>query len=182
MNTPPISKVPALLAVGLLIGLASLGFNAESQSLAHGTRETIDVQYVRAFTDDDGIINSSSRDPDDTGIDPGYDKMVAECVAEVQSGTLVSVEIVNGYPSYSCTFWTKVRNTGDRSVKRISQVIDAPPELRVQPLYAYPCFLLKPGEARYLAYSVHVEQEASPTAAYQFTVENKMEKWWTQCW
>jgi hypothetical protein len=182
VNFSSLGRFPALLVIGLVIGLAGLGLNSESWSEAHGSSQQLDVRFIRAYTNDDGYVNSTSRDPNDNGIDPGYDKMVAECYAIVQSKTLVTVEIVNGYPSYTCTFWTKIRNTGDRTIRRITQVVTAPPELTVTPLYSHSCVTLKPGQYKYLGYSVHVEQSAAHMAPYQFTVENKFVKAKYECW
>jgi len=169
-------RFPTYLGIGLLIGLAGLGMSDQALSFAHGTQENLDIRFVKTFTNDDGVVNESTKDPYDNGIDPGYDKRVARCTAQVVSAGLVTIQVSNGYPSYTCTFWTKVKNTGNRTVKRVQQVVTAPSELTVTKLSPHSCFTLKPDKTKYLTYSVHVEQSAGHGATYLLKIENKFVK------
>jgi hypothetical protein len=87
----------------------------------------------------DGI---TSCDPSETGLDPKphYDKDVARCDAVLrdtdpdQEGEQgVAVAITNGYPSYHCTTWLFVRNTGSIPVLLHS--------VQIGGLAAFPCQL-----------------------------------------
>lgn len=176
MRLSAAARFPGYLGIALLIGLAGLGFSEEGWSFAHGTKENPNIRFVRAFTNDDDVVNELAKDPHDNGIDPGYDKRVARCEATLVSSSLVTIQVSNGYPSYTCTFWTKVKNTGNRTVQRIQQVITAPSELTVMKLSPPTCFTLKPDKTKYLAYSVHVEQSAGHVATYLLKIENKFVK------
>lgn len=181
MSLDTLVRLPAYLGIGLLIGLAGLGMSDQALSFAHGTKEKLDIRFVKAFTNDDGLANESSRDPYDNGIDPGYDKRVARCRAQVVSASLVTIQVSNSYPSYTCTFWTKVKNSGNRTVKRVQQTVSAPSELTVTKLSPQTCFTLKPEKTRYLGYSVHVEQSAGHASTYLLKIENKFVKAEYEC-
>lgn len=131
------------LAGVVFLGSLSTGYALWFKSLTvEGTVSTgnVDVSILRAFTDDDGVINEvsldgddnnapgtqvydrwddlSSADPAETGPDPKarYEKDVARCTAAGGLGVgAVTAEDV--YPSYNCTAWFELQNSGSVPVK-----------------------------------------------------------------
>ena len=188
------AKLIGLIAVAFLISVTSLGLGDDPWShacSADGTYCTCNpnVKFVKAFTNDDGVVNSSNKDPDDNGIDPGYDKDVASCIAEVQDSDKVIITIINSYPSYTCQFWTKIRNVGKKPLSCKSPVMEAPPELTLIEVDPQPCGVLYPGKSEVESFTVHIEQSAQQGGIYQFTIEKEFIeykkkpcwKWWG-CW
>jgi hypothetical protein len=156
------------MLVGAILGVA-LGRPEPVLSCA-GCGGTVGVKFVSAFTNDDGIVNQKSLDPHDNGVDPGYEKMVASCRAWLVSSGNVKVEVNNGYPSYTCRLWAKVRNTGTSSVDYIGRAIGAPKELTVRDVTDPSCNRIKPGGEKYLSFTVHVEQAARQRGVYTFEI------------
>ncbi len=103
---------------------------------------TVDLMFVDGFTDDDGSVDRegyddwdddgvtveqvydawdelSSADPAETGRDPKerYDKDVALCQAMAEGGQSAYVYKDAVYPSYHCTVWFDVVNSGTVPVK-----------------------------------------------------------------
>lgn len=135
----------AFLAIGLTLGFAvtGMGFGLWIQQFSlQETLESgnVDLVFTSAFTDDDGTVDdvlldsqdnasstqvfdawgpSSSADPAATGPDakPHYDKDVARCQALIDG----SVVQDGAYPSYNCTSWFSMQNSGTipLKVKRI---------------------------------------------------------------
>jgi hypothetical protein len=184
----------AAIVLILFIGLTSLGLVESSWSRtcsANGTFCTChpDVKFRKAFTNDDGVVNSFGKDPDDNGIDPGYDKNVARCTAEVQDSDKVLIKISNSYPSYTCRFWTKIRNVGKKPLRCKTPVVHAPPELTMTEVDGQSCGVLYPGESEYESFTVHIEQSAHQGDGYQFEIQKKFVeitkgpcKNWHECW
>ena len=169
-------KVVALVVVAFLISVGSLGWEEGQVSHARGASGTYcaphpDVKFVKAFTDDDDVVNDPKKDPHDNGIDPGYDKKVAHCQAKVISADEVEITITNGYPSYTCRFWTEILNVGDKHLRCGSPVIKAPPELTVFEVNPQPCCVLYPDEWEIEEFTVHIEQISNQGANYTFTIE-----------
>ena len=135
----------AFLAIGLTLGFAVTGMGFGLWIQQFSVQETlesgnVDLVFSSAFTDDDGIVDdplldsqdnasstqvfdawgpSSSADPAATGPDakPHYDKDVARCQALIDG----SVSQDQAYPSYNCTAWFEMQNSGTipLKVKRI---------------------------------------------------------------
>ncbi len=169
-------KVVAFVAVAFLISVGSLGLEDRQVSHAWGASGTYcaphpDVKFVKTFTDDDGVVNSPKKDPHDNGIDPGYDKKVAHCTAQVKSGDEVQITIANSYPSYTCRFWTEIRNVGDIPLRCSAPVIKTPPELTVFEVNPQTCCVLYPWEWEIEEFIVHIEQISKQGANYTFTIE-----------
>ena len=157
--------------VGAVLGLA---FGRSEPGLTCGSScggGSIGVEFLSAFTNDDGVVNNTSLDPKDNGIDPGYDKRVAACQAWVTSSGKVKVEVSNGYPSYTCRFWTKVRNSGHSTIYYTGSVIDAPAVLTVRDVTGLSCSKIKAGGDKVLAFMLHVVQAAHQQAVYTFEIE-----------
>lgn len=155
-----------------LLGLLAVGSFAliDSRGEAWGGGSA-DVRFIRAFTNDDGSVDDPARDPGDDGIDPGYEKSVANCGAVIAAHDRVRVTVVNGYPSYTCTLWVKVYNSGTKDVRQKGVRISAPPQLGVRPGVAPACKLLRRGKWAWWSFQVHVEQAASYQTSYTFTVK-----------
>lgn len=174
------SRLRALIpAAGLVVWAASLGLLDSAWSEAHeawwgGCKSKPEVKFTQAFTNDDGLVNDARLDPHDNGIDPGYDKQVASCSAIVVEAKQVLVTVTNGYPSYTCRFWTEFKNTGCVSLKRKSPVIHSPSELTVLEVGGTPCCVLKPREEALTSFTVHVEQWARQGFAYQFVIDQTL--------
>ena len=133
------------LAVGLTIGFAvmSMGFGLWIQQFT--VTETVnsgnvDLAFLAAFTDDDGAVDdpaldsqdtgtstpmydgwgiTSSADPAATGPDPKahYDKDVARCLASTVGQETGAITKEEAYPSYHCTAWYEMENSGTIPVK-----------------------------------------------------------------
>lgn len=167
-------------AAGLVaVGVAGLGLFDSAWSEAHGVwwggcKSKPEVRFTKAFTNDDGYVNDVHLDPQDNGIDPGYDKRVASCSASVLDSKKVLVTVTNGYPSYTCRFWTEFKNTGCESLKRKPPVIHAPSELTVLEAGGTPCSILKPGARAQTSFTVHVEQWAKQGFTYQFIIDQTL--------
>jgi hypothetical protein len=166
----PVKKL-ALSAGLLLVGVTSVGMFDSSLSCGDNCRRNpFGVEFARAFTNDDGVVNDSSRDPSDNGIDPGNGKPVASCVASIISSSAVRVTIQNGYPGYVCRLWVKIRNSGCRDVRRTTASISAPSALAVTEVSPRQCYVLRPGNYRYEVYDARVLQSAREMTTYTFTV------------
>lgn len=173
------SRSAAIMFIALLTGVANLGMRDERLSFACGTRgevrckRCIGIRFVGTFTDDDGQVDDSVRDPLDTGVDPGYDKRVGQCEARLVDGETVKVKLLNTYPSYTCHFWVKIKNTGTMKLRFHSPSISAPPELSLRVVEVPFDAVLYPGKRDYIGYSILVEQSTDQESVYQFTIENR---------
>ena len=156
--------------VGAVLGL---GFGRPEPGLSCGScgGGSIGVKFLSAFTNDDEVVNNTSLDPKDNGIDPGYDKRVAACRAWVTSSGKVRVEVSDGYPSYTCRFWAKIRNIGNSTIYYTGSVINMPAVLTVRDVTGSSCSKLKAGGDKVLSFTVHVEQAAHQQAVYAFEIE-----------
>ena len=143
---------------------------------AHRGASRSGVKYAAAFTDDDGHVDSNSKDPNDDGTDPSYSKNVAACFAHVINSDKVQVTISNAYPSYSCTIWSRIHNVGNRSLKYKTPTITSPSVLTVNSSLLSGCNVLKPSSKVYQRTVVHVEQSANQNANYQFEIQARFEE------
>ncbi len=164
-----------LLSAGLLLAAAtSLGMFDSSLSCGDNCRRNpLGVEFSRAFTNDDAVVNDASRDPTDNGIDPGNGKRVGSCVASLSTSGSVRVTVQNAYPDYACRVWVKIRNTGCKDVRRQSVSISAPSALTVTEVSPRQCYVLGPGQQRYEVYDVLVLQSAREMTTYQFTIQTR---------
>lgn len=162
-----------VVVVALALTDAFKGNTWEAEGIACACDPEFEIEFKSAFTNDDGKVNSDKRDPDDDGTDPGYDKDVARCDAKVISEQTIEVSVVNGYPGYTCHFWTKIRNTGEEELQRETPVITAPPNLKVEHVESTGPTVLDPDEKAYEGFSIHFEQNTEERASYQFTIDLK---------
>jgi hypothetical protein len=165
-----------LVFLGAAFPFIALGMDENSVSQAcgvcgKGCTGSRNVRFIRAFTNDDGVVNDSHKDRWDNGLDPGYDKNVARCEASIERSDLVWVRVTNAYPSYTCRFWVKVRNTGCESLRCRAPVTHAPAELTVRDETPCRCSTLRRNETAYYEFTVHVEQSAAQNAEYEFDID-----------
>jgi len=133
-RAPPI-RVYALLVFAslLLLGLAQAAWSWRLQILGTINTGQASMSFTGSFTDDDGLPNEPSLDPDDLGncpvggraesscdptgtgpgVKPRLDRDVARCAASVEPQGLIAVVVLsNAYPDYHCTAWFTMSNTG----------------------------------------------------------------------
>jgi hypothetical protein len=129
---------------------------------------------------------------DDTGIDPGYDKDVAKCYADLMeiqnedngnptgnNDLDLNITIVNGYPSYSCNVTFTVINTGTIPVKgphvttlssNLSSAVTCTnnftPERQIEP-----------GQSETFWIKCHVEQSAAENSTYVLELKLMFHQW-----
>ena len=126
-----------------------------------------------------GFTACSTNDPPGT-IDPGKDKDVGSCTAELavpENGgdyEQVIVTIENAYPSYECEVSVTVHNDGTVPARIGALDITSPPEVTVEHIDFLGVVLNpdgSPGDSVGGQFWVHVEQEALQDHTYTFTVE-----------
>jgi len=140
------SKRVTILVMLMMLALLTLGvgYTLWSKSLyIDGTVGTgsVDSIFVDPFTDDDNKVDDLDKDVGDTGTcinDPNTscdpdgsgknvprkDKDVGQCFVEFDAkdptGETLLVTILNAYPSYYCTVFFDVKNSGSIPVKIIN--------------------------------------------------------------
>ncbi len=158
-----------LLTIAVVLALALMGvaYALWSETLSiSGTVSTgaVDVAFQNATDDDDGI-------------DPGYDKNVADCTVELgANGDSMTINITNGYPSYTCTVSYEFFNSGTIPVilNDISESI--PPELTVMQTGPEEGYQLDANQHAEATIAIHVDQEAEENENY--TLSKSF--WWVQ--
>jgi hypothetical protein len=134
--------------------------------------------YGTVDTGEVNLISTSVAD-DDTGIDPGKDKDVADTTGWVDAvdPQIVHILITNGYPCYYVYVHITVLNTGTVPVK-LQDIIhtSVPSELTVEASDSIG-EQLDPGDRRDYTVYIHIEQPAAELATYYFTVELWFVQW-----
>ncbi len=156
-------KLPvSLLVVSLVmvVALAGVVYGSSSNTLTIEDAEGTNVEFIDAGT----------NDPPGT-IDPGYDKDVADCTAQVVSDQVVEVVLTNAYPSYICTFTVVARNGGPVPTRLGRLTFQVPPELTLTEIGGPTDALLDPGDEHTEDFTVHVEQEAQERFTYTFRID-----------
>jgi len=187
----------------LMIALAAIGvgYGLWQKTLTiSGTVSTgnVNAGFTQAYTDDDGRVDVSTKDPTDTGdcrigtssCDPSgpgpdaprYDKGVATCVARVEdNGGTVTISIGNGYPSYYCTIWAHIKNTGSIPVRIQSATVtgtNITTELTAGLLSGTACGTqIDPGDEIQVGGWVHVEQSALQSDTYWANLQVQLVQW-----
>jgi len=162
--------VPAIL----LLALAVAGF-----AYAHWQKTiTIDGEVNTGKLD---LIIVSASD-DDTGIDPGKNKDVADTTITIDPNDpeKAIVTITNAYPSYYVYIHITIKNVGTVPVKLKEIRITAPECIEVEgwdhvgeQLDPYPN---EPYQSDYSA-RIHVKECAEQGATYTFTIEFEFWNW-----
>lgn len=131
-----------LVVMGLgIVGIGYAIWGQQMQVEGVVTMDSMDLNYDKAFTDDDETIDDPDKDildvetgcdatdPDHPGCDPAatgpdpkarYDFDVAYCLASIDTlstGGKIAVHITDGYPSYHCTMWFDLDNDSTIPVK-----------------------------------------------------------------
>jgi hypothetical protein len=191
----------------LVLALAGLGVGFGLWSkllLINGTVNTgkVDAEFFLAFTDDDDVVDDPEKDggltpdngecelfgegscdPKEFGPNPDrYDKDVGLCTAiKSQDGQSLTVTVTNGYPSYHCTVWFDILNSGSIPVKIQSLTLNHPgfteEEVTVE-LSELACGQqIDPDELAQGDVHIHVEQGAAMNAVYTFTSDLLLVQW-----
>jgi len=145
-------------------------------------------------------IEWSSVECNDTGIDPGYDKDVANCSVDIidleEPAAKIHVEISNAYPCYTVVITGVVDNVGTIPVKLIGITLDG---MEIKPCTEYELDLdgggpdlsvhvefvdmeedgtqIDPDKADAFRITIHVLQNAEESATYSFEMEFKYGQW-----
>jgi hypothetical protein len=202
------------LAVVMMLAMLGVGYTLWAKSLyIQGTVNTgtVNAEFVDAFTDDDNVVDNpdkdsgdigrcplplvdggpspTSCDPADSGRDPKprYEKDVAVCRAAIDPDDNQSAEVtlINAYPSYYCTAWFDIHNSGTIPVKVRAVMIDgmavepcqtnafdldddglADVEIHVTDIEL--CQQIEPSEVIQLDLDIHVLQEAPQGESLEF--------------
>jgi hypothetical protein len=126
---------------------------------------------------------------DDNGIDPGYDKDVAKCYAnlmEIQNEDNMNptgnndldlnITIVNAYPSYSCNVTFTVINTGTIPVKGPHVTLNIPDEVTCT--YNFETErLIGSGQSETFWIECHVKQSAAENSTYVLELKLMFHQW-----
>lgn len=162
--------------MSLVIALAfvGVGYGLWSKVLfIDGTVETGNVNAVfdSTWTDD----QDTSQDP------PGHEKHVARCEATIdgEDTQIMHITVLNGYPSYRCTVWFDIMNTGSIPVKvQAYNLTGVPVELEVEQTGLPIGTQMEPeGKARGDLH-IHVLQEAKEyPASYSFSATITLVQW-----
>lgn len=124
-----------------LLGLAYAMWGQQMQIEGVIAMDSMDLNYDKAFTDDDEKVDNPDKDVDDvsTGCDPDdpnnagcdpaatgpdhkdrYEFDVAFCQAAIDNlstGGKISIHVTDAYPSYHCTSWFDLDNDSTIPVK-----------------------------------------------------------------
>ena len=140
----------------------------------------VDVEFDEALT----------NDPPGS-IDPGYDKNVATCYAELveienedegnptgNNDLDLNITIVSAYPSYNCTVTFGVRNTGTIPVKG-PRIIEVGGNFTDAITWAHNMteVQIDPGNTAWFYISFHVEQGASENTVYVLQLKLLFYQW-----
>lgn len=176
LSIPPGLTILAIAGlIGLALGLVSLGFSDRLWSRTRTLKgsvstETLGVEFVHAFSNDDGAVNDPQLDAGDDGTDPGGDQDVASCAVEIDAAGAVIVQIGNGYPGYRCTFWITARNSGRQAIRRLEPVVVKPEAIALGSSAGAGCFTLRPRQAEQAAYTLIIGDRALQNAGYEFQI------------
>jgi len=124
-------------------------------------------------------IEWSTFTDNDNGIDPGYDRNVADCTV-VTTPDKVTFTITNGYPSYTCTISGDIHKSGSIPIKLQNFVYNVPPEITVTPSggFVNPYGVqLEPGGKLVGDFKIHVEQGAEQSKTYTFDISATGQQW-----
>lgn len=136
----------------------------------------------------DGTVNTgevnaefTAASGNDTGIDPGYDKDVANCtvVIDAKDSQKLHITINNGYPCYTCVITYTITNTG--TIPVMVQALTVPNPIPQVTVTWTPGIAvgdqIDPGDSRTGTISIHVEQIAGELATYTFDAEIYLVQW-----
>jgi len=124
------------------------------------------------------LIIVSAAD-DDTGIDPGKDKDVADTVITIDPNDpeKAIITITNAYPSYYVYWHITIENVGTIPAKLKAIIIENPYECLEVDAWDGLGEQLDPGDKGDYSGYVHVKQCAEQGATYTFTVKFEFWNW-----
>lgn len=158
-----------LLTIAVVLALALMGVAYALWS------ETLEIDGT-VHTGEVNVAFQNASD-NDNGIDPNYDKDVADCeVALGANGDSMTITITNGYPSYTCTVTYEFFNDGTIPVILNTVTEESDPELTITQTGPSEGFQLDAGEHVTATIAIHVEQEAEELSDYSFSKSF----WWVQ--
>ena len=128
----PIGTLVMVLVIMLaLLGVGYALWSTTLTDVGTVTTGTFLARWDNVFTDDDGAVVDENKDADDDGncaiggssCDPSapgpnparYDKGIGHCtsgIVEAESWEILHWSVSNAYPSYYCTVWGHITNTG----------------------------------------------------------------------
>jgi len=202
------------LAVVMMLAMLGVGYTLWAKSLyIQGTVNTgtVNAEFVDAFTDDDNMVNDEEKDsgdigrcplpqvdggPSPTSCDPAasgrdpkprYEKDVGQCFAMISADDpqLATVTLENAYPSYYCTAWFDIHNTGSIPVRVRAVMIDdmavepcqtnafdldgdGLPDVEIHVTDIELCQQIDPSQTVQLDLDIHVLQEAPQDESLEF--------------
>lgn len=203
------------LVVVLILALAGLGLGYAHWTWDLEDEGTVTTgqwhaDWFNVFTDDDGAVVDSTKDDGDTGdcetdsaclygqgsrdpSSPGpnptrYDKAIGSCGAlidEFEDYQVLHWSVSNAYPSYHCTVWAHIRNTGSVPMKLTKRSLALNPgsEGRITTGFVndpelYCGAQIDPNETFPIGVWVHVEQDAQwDGATYGGTSDYELVNW-----
>ncbi|PWV37340.1 MAG: hypothetical protein DJ555_02700 [Desulfurococcaceae archaeon] len=136
-------------------------------------------------------VEFSPPSTSDTGIDPGYDKDVGACYANLveienedegnptgNNDLDLNITIVNGYPSYNCTVTFDVTNVGTIPVKGPHiTIVSNNLGNAVSWTHNMTEIQIDPGQSVWFWISFHIEQAASENAVYTLQLKLMFHQW-----
>lgn len=164
------AKIGALFLV-LMVGMAGIGASYALWSKTITLTGTVATGKVD--------MEWSTFKDNDNGIDPKYDKDVADCSVETTPDK-VTVTITNGYPSYTCTIVGDIHNSGTIPIKLQNFIYNVPPEIKVTPSGGFinPYGIqLEPSQTLIGDFKIHVEQGAAQGTTYKFDISATGQQW-----
>lgn len=200
------------LVVVLILALAGLGlgYAVWSQVLTDTGRVntgTFGVAWNSTFTDDGAhvddpardvgdvpcaapecVFGEGARDPSGPGPNgPRYDKAVGACaswITQEEGYLILHWQVDNAYPSYYCTVWADIRNTGSIPVKIQARSLASDPQIETGFIggdYAFTCGdQIDPGGENALlpiGMWIHVREDAAPGASYSGSSAYTLVNW-----
>lgn len=151
MNKRVLEILFLLILIGAVLG--SVGYLA----VGYANSPTIDADFTNAVTNDPG-----------TTTDPGKNRHVASCEADLPDSKHLTIEITDAYPSYECVIWATVTNVGTEPLTIVSVALSSPgneDELDITPA-GFQGVTLDLGESVTGHFTIHVKQAATENAEY----------------
>ena len=177
------------LVLVMALAMLGIGYALWSTTLTdEGVVNTgsFSADWFNVFTDDDGAVVDPTKDDGDTGDcdigagscdprQPGpnparYTKGVGACtswIVDTEDYQILHWQLDNTYPSYYCTVWGHIRNTGSIPMKIQSRELTSDPEIESGFVSGVSCGdQIDASGLLPIGMWVHVKQEAQPESSY----------------